>query len=300
MSVFLQDLEISRPTFHRDIVYLRDRFNAPIEYDRSARGYRFNPAAERFELPGIWFTAKEAHALLTFQYLLTEVQAGLLRPMLQTWRHKLEQFFDKGETSLAEVQRRIRILSIGHRDVIPNYFELISHAVLTRKRLHIEYYNRERDETSARDISPQRLVYYRNNWYLDSYDHVRSALRTFSLDSLRGVQLQIRPVHHIGEQQLNEELGSGYGIFAGKKTQTAHLCFSPIRARWVAKEQWHPQQKGHWQEDGSYLLEIPYSDDRELLMDILRYGSDVEVLSPKNLRARVRDRLREAAKIYEK
>jgi len=78
------------------------------------------------------------------------------------------------------------------------------------------------------------------------------------------------------------------------------LRFTPLRARWVAREQWHPEQHSEWQEDGSYQLKIPYGDDRELLMDILKYGADVEVLAPKNLRARVRDVLQEAHQKYQK
>lgn len=185
MARFLREFEVTRATYHRDIEYLKDRFNAPIEYDRRTHGYRFSPDAERFELPGIWFTTSEAHALLTFEHLLTELQPGLLNHIIHPLHQKLERLFDKGDASLNEVARRIRILSLGYRDIEANYFELISHAVLTRKRLTIVFYNRERDETTTREISPQRLVHYRDNWYLDAYDHMRSDLRTFSLDGMR-------------------------------------------------------------------------------------------------------------------
>ena len=297
---FLDELEISRPTFYRDIEYLKDRFNAPIQYDPVSRGYRFDPGAERFELPGIWFTAREAHALLAFEHLLTEVQPGLLKKILRPLHQRLERLFNKGDASLPEVNRRIRILTLGKRVVEPNYFELISHAVLTRKRLAIRYHNRERDETTQREVSPQRLVHYRDNWYLDSYDHMRSDLRTFSLDAVEQVRVLEKAARDVSEERLDRELGSGFGIFAGSKTRIARLRFTSFRGRWIAKEQWHPQQSGEWQDDGSYVLEIPYTDDRELLMDILKYGADVEVLAPKNLRARVRDVLREAGQNYQK
>lgn len=299
-QTFLTELEISRPTFYRDIEYLKDRFNAPIEYHAASRGYRFDPAAERFELPGIWFTASEAHALLTFVQLLAEVQPGLIRKVLHPMHQKLEHLFKKGDASLAEVNRRVRILTQGKRAVSPNYFELISHAVLTRKRLLIRYHNRERAEITQREVSPQRLVHYRDNWYLDTHDHLRSALRTFSLDAIEHAQLLEKTARDINEAKLNRELGSGFGIFAGSKTQTAVLRFNAFRGRWLAKEQWHPQQRGTWQTDGAYVLEIPYADDRELLMDILKYGPEVEVLAPKNLRTRVCESLREALNQYQK
>lgn len=59
------------------------------------------------------------------------------------------------------------------------------------------------------------------------------------------------------------------------------LRFSPDRASWVADERWHPQQVGRFQIDGSYELEVPCRDSRELVMDILRHGPDVEVSHPK-------------------
>ncbi len=90
-----------------------------------------------------------------------------------------------------------------------------------------------------------------------------------------------------------------YGLFSGRPKRKALLCISPERARWVAEEHWHPQQKG-WMRDGHYLLEIPYSDDRELVLDILRHSAGVELLRPKSLRHRVFQQLVRAARQYEK
>ena len=55
-------------------------------------------------------------------------------------------------------------------------------------------------------------------------------------------------------------------------------------SRWVADESWHPDQQGHIEEDGSWRLKVPFSHARELIMDILRYGADVEVIGPESLR----------------
>ena len=90
----------------------------------------------------------------------------------------------------------------------------------------------------------------------------------------------------------------GYGIFAGRKLTWAKLKFSPLAARWVASQNWHPKQKGSTDKEGAYHLEIPYADDRELLMDILKFGPDVEVLEPPALRKRVAEQLTAAAKHY--
>ena len=76
------------------------------------------------------------------------------------------------------------------------------------------------------------------------------------------------------------------------------LLFNATRARWVSRETWHPQQVGVLQPDGTYLLRLPYSREPELVMDILRYGADVEVLAPDSLREAVAGAHEAAAHLY--
>ena len=71
-----------------------------------------------------------------------------------------------------------------------------------------------------------------------------------------------------------------------------------MRARWVAREIWHPEQDGQFELDGAYVLKVPYSDSRELVMDILKYGADVEVLAPAVLREQVREMVRALDELY--
>ena len=96
----------------------------------------------------------------------------------------------------------------------------------------------------------------------------------------------------VPDAELDEVLGAGHGIFAGRRLQWARLRFSAERARWVAAESWHPKQRGRFEADGSYVLELPYADPRELVMDILRHVPEVEVLGPKKLREMVAEKLR--------
>ena len=107
-----------------------------------------------------------------------------------------------------------------------------------------------------------------------------------------------KPAKAIAESTLNRELASSYGIFAGQPRATAVLIFTAKRARWVAEEIWHPEQQSRWLDDGRYELRLPYSDDRELLMDILKYGADVEVAEPETLREAVKNLLETAASQY--
>jgi predicted DNA-binding transcriptional regulator YafY len=112
------------------------------------------------------------------------------------------------------------------------------------------------------------------------------------VDGVRHAEVLDKAAREVAEKSLDAMLGAGYGIFSGRKLNWAKLRFSPERARWVALEQWHPKQRGKLLKDGSYVLEMPYADDRELIMDILRHVPEVEVLEPLELREKVVEKLR--------
>jgi predicted DNA-binding transcriptional regulator YafY len=226
------------------------------------------------------------------------LQPGLLGPQLRPLRDLIRRALESGDFPAKEVSRRIRILQIGVRPIESKTFQAISSALLSRRRLHIKHYRRARDESLDREISPQRLVYYRDNWYLDGWCHLRKALRTFSVDVITEATVMHKRTREITDQTLDETLGAGFGIFSGKKTQTAVLRFSPVRARWVSRETWHSEQDGSYELDGAYMLRVPYSDPRELVMDILKYGADVEVLAPASLRQLVKQQLADASGQY--
>ena len=147
-------------------------------------------------------------------------------------------------------------------------------------------------------MSPQRLVYYRANWYLDTWDHLRNNLRSFSVDTIRAAELVDTKAKDVPDAQLDAVLASGYGIFSGAKVQWATLRFTPARARYVSQEEWHPRQRTRWLADGCYQLEVPYSSDKELAMDILKHGAEVEVVGPKGLREEIARRSNEAVARY--
>jgi len=300
-AIFLDELGISPATLKRDLDYMKDRLNAPIAWDREKRGYRFPDdaaAIKHYSLPGLWFNASEIHALLTMQQLLATLQPGILAPHIQPLLARLQALLGEGDHSCEEIGHRVRILGVAARNLGYQNFEIIGSALVKRKRLNIRHYNRSRDETTEREISPLRLVYYRDNWYLDAWCHLRGELRCFAADAIRQATMLEKPAKNVGDKKLDAVLGSGYGIFSGKRCAWAKLKFTPERSRWVSAENWHPNQKSSFDKDGNFFLEIPYSDDRELVMDILKYGGDVEVISPQTLRKRVADELRSASGRY--
>ncbi len=291
-AAFLRALEVSPATFKRDLEYMRDRFHAPVVWDADLRGYRYETKAKvgrRFELPGLWFTEEEAFALVTMQHLLSALdQGGLIGPHIAPLVARLDAILGEGEATSREIRKRIRLLTFGMRKVPLEYFSIVGSALFKRRRLRIEYYARSTNTHTAREVSPQRLVHYRENWYLDTWCHLRNDLRSFSVDGIRKIEMVDAPAKEVSLKVLDDYMHESYGIVRGGEAQQARLRISVERARWVASEVWHLDQKGSFDAEGRYILELPFRDDREIVLDILRHGGEVEVLSPVSLRRKVR------------
>lgn len=299
---FMSELEISKATFKRDLEYLRSRSKADIEYDRFMGGYKFKEGSDinKIELTGIWFSEKEATALVLMQHLLSSLdQGGLIGPHIEPLTAIIDGILGQSETTAKELRKRIKVIGMGSRKNSIENFSEIGAALLKRNRLDINYYSKGKDEHTAREISPQRLIYYRENWYLDGYCHLRNDLRSFSVDGIQSAALSNKKAQEVSEKECQEHFAQSYGIFSGKATQRAKLRFTPEHARWVAGEHWHGQQVGSFDKEGYYNLEFDYNQDPELLMDILKHGSGVEVIGPASLKSRVKSELDKAFKSYQ-
>jgi proteasome accessory factor C len=295
-------LECSKSTLHRTINALKDYLNAPVVFDAEAGGYRYarEAASETsYELPGLWFTPRELQALAVLQRLLKDAGGGLLEEHLAPLARRLGELTRHQRLNLGEAANRLRFPSIGARPV-GKEFDTVASATLQRKKLWIEYHARSTDARTERTISPQRITHYRETWYLDAWDEERNGLRSFSVDRVVRATVLDAAAFDVPEAELEEHYASAYGIFGGKADKLAVLRFTREGARWIADEKWHPQQQGEWLPDGRYELRIPYREPRELVMDIMRQGKNVEVVAPQELRDRVREELERAGAQYSK
>lgn len=299
-------LEVSRATLKRDLQYLRDRMNAPIEYDRELGGYRL-PAATgggagaRHELPGVWFSEAEIHALLSMHALMSGLdEEGVLARHLQPFMDKLEGMLGSNDAEAREFMKSVKVITVARRRSAGAYFELIAGALLHRQQLQLSYFKRSERKQSERVVSPQRLVNHRSTWYLDAFCHEANGLRRFALDAILNASCLKSRAKRVKLSEIEAAFDRGYGIYggAGQALKWAVLHFSAEAAQWVSNEEWHPNQQAQTLPDGRYELRVPYTDATELVMDILRHGDAVKVVGDADLARQVRTRLKAAAALY--
>ena len=295
-------------TFKRDLALLRDQIGAPVVWDQKAAGYRLEmtqtSGESKSELPGMWFTDRELLSLISVEALLQQIEPRLFKEALEPLRQKLDSVLatatahKKSKGDFAQPLTRVKVLPMHRRAVDDAKFAAVAAALLTRHQLQTVSIHRQTKQPTTRTLSPQRLVSYRDNWYLDAWCHLRKALRTFSLDTLQTVRVLDDAAEDISATDLDQHFASGYGIFAGKAEHSAVLRFYPSVTGWIEREQWHPEQTSKALADGSIELTVPYGNATELIRDILRWGADVEVVAPQELREQVKAQVLGMMKIY--
>jgi len=291
------ELECSPKTVQRTIEQMRDYLNAPIEYDRRQHGYRYrDDLADMFELPGIWLTSEELQSLTALLELLNSMGSGLLRDELSSVEEQVKRLLSTRGISVEEFEQRVKFLPMENRSLNSHTFSLASEALLNRKQLDIHYLSYTQQQ-SQRTISPQTLIYYRENWYLDAWCHMRNDLRTFSISRIERAEISEKAATKISVEAQQKHFAGSFGIFSGKAKHLAKLRFFPAIEREIASQRWHRRQQGEWDGD-EYILTFPYDDDRELVQDILRHVPNVVVEAPLKLRKTVQDRLRVGLEVF--
>lgn len=295
----LQRLDISPATLKRDLKYLREQLGTPIDYDFFERTYRIRDGGHegRRELPGLWFGESELLAL-TFAYRLLEQidPQQKMAPRLKSVIQRIGRLMHTQE-GYAELLERVRLVLPGKREVNGETFDAISTALMRRRQVRLQYFTRSRHTARKCSVSPQRIVFYRT-WYLDAWCHEANALRRFALDAVENAQALEAPSKEVPLGEIECLFDGVYGSFAGEPNRWATLVFSKEVAQWLSKETWHPLQRMRTLTDGRLQLVLPYRDPTELVMDLMRYGDQVEVQGDDQLFNAVRDRVHALASRY--
>ena len=285
----MQEAQCSRATLYRDLGFMRDTLGAPLHHEGDpTRIWRYvSRDTSAFQLPGVWLSADELYALLLAQQLLQRGDSGQLKEALGPLQPRIHKLLGDKARRLD----RLRVLRTQARTSNPTTFRLVTEAVLEGRQLRFHYQSRSTGQDRERSVSPQGLTHHRDNWYLDAFDPAAGSLRRFALDRIRKPELIDQPALELPTADLAAHQEAGYGIFAGPTTATAILHFTPHAARWVADEIWHPKQRQRLLPDGTLELSVPYTNPRELLMDVQRHGADAEVIAPPALREQMRELL---------
>jgi len=290
-----EDFGVNERTIRRNINELRDEYFAPIR--KKEQGIYLDESNEKFELPGIWLTSSELIGMATITKTLHEMgMATNENPSLSELKAKVDDALSQNGISADTFYSIIKLIPSHKQSHRNKLFSRISEAVLKGNRLKISYID-YRGLNTTREISPLKLVNYREHWFLDAYCHLRKGLRQFKLFRIAKAEVLIKRVKEVSKGDQKNHYESSYGIFSGNAKHIAKLRFYGDATREVSQQQWHPEQQGEWQ-DQDYILSFPFNQDKELIRDVLQFGEGVEVLAPSTLRNGVKQVLKSVLNLY--
>jgi predicted DNA-binding transcriptional regulator YafY len=264
--------EMSIATSKRDINYLRDRLCAPLSFDPKKNGFCYQ---EGFHLP-FEESPRIIFLLAMLSKLADEAGLGELQEVKQLEQRLSAMISPDYGTVIDSLQCLwIEIESIDHR-----IFEIIIEAVVKKQMLALQY-SSIGGKSSARTVAPLQIINYQGRWYCYAFCSLRRENRLFHIGRIQSAGLT--GVNIPENVALDRSIiGQSFGIFQGKPRYTAEILFTSTAAELVKNQRWHKDQKIEPVENG-VLLRLPVSDNRELVMKILQYGSMAKVLSPPEL-----------------
>lgn len=295
-SKLAERFEIAIKSAQRSIDHFRDRLQAPLEYDQSQKGYFYSDLT--FQLPIIRISEEELLALLISRKLITEASAGSLGDELGHISQRLGSLLAANLPGRARPEDAFsfRWKTINPTD--PQTFKIVTSALLSGKLLTFCYYSPTSSTCTMRTAEPHHMVNYMGNWHLVAYCHLRNDWRDFVLGRMTLCSVEGQTFQARDQSEWQPYLHNTFGIFQNRQKFNVVLRFTPERARWIKGEMWHEAQTEEVQEDGSLILTVPASHDQEIMMEILKHGSHVEVLEPNWLRDKIIEDIRSTTMIY--
>ncbi len=294
----MSHFEISQRTADRDIEFMRDRLGAPLYFNRSKNGYEY--LDNNYELPSFWMKEDELIAFCIATRLISTVPDVELKETLKKFLLKFLKYSTFDDSfDIENIQKKISVKNIEYQRVSDEIFRSIVEVLLTDSAINITYYSPHRDELTMRTILPLHLLHYMGNWHIVAYCTKRKGIRNFALSRIKNISKTYEDVHLPQKiPSIKEYLRRNFGIIQSGKSKRVILMFSPTISSWIKELIWHPAQKTRFVEDGSLLLTIPVSDYKEIKREILKFGSDVKVIAPEELKEEIRDEINKMNKLY--
>ena len=289
-----EKFEISLRQAAREIDFMRNLFSAPIEYGRERGGYYYSEAG--FELPGIWLGQEEIVALIISKRISTAIPDRRLKKKIDYYFAKIASSTD---FDFQDLEKRVSLKNIHYYSVAPEIFASCAFALAKHRQMRITYRSAYSEESRERTVSPLHLLLYLGNWHLLAFCHSRGDLRDFVLSRVVEMEILSDPVSNdLLARDIKRMIDRHYGIFLQGEEKTVRLRFSGRSVGIVRDQLWFAGQQVTEEKD-ALLLSFPVTDYREVLGDILRFGADVEVLEPAELRELIMETSARMIHIYQ-
>jgi predicted DNA-binding transcriptional regulator YafY len=290
--------EVTKRTIERDIEYLRDMYEAPIEYDRQKHGYYYSEP--NFFIKSVILTEGELFSIALLDRLLDQYRNTPLETALRRVFKKIVQSMpEKVTVNSGILSPQISVISDHPGTIDQKVFEKIFTSLKTRQTVTFEYRPLQKTTYMVRTVDPYHAICQRANWYFIGYCHDKKEPRMFSFSRARNVTLTKKHFDIPSSFKPEEYFDKEMGVYASAQTpHTIELLIANEIGTYALERQWHDTQKVEQHEDGSVYVKFTTTQMPEVLRWVLGQGHTVQVLNPPELIGMVKDELEKVRGMY--
>lgn len=286
-TTLVNALEVCRKTIVRDIAFMRDRLDLPIDYDAQIQAYRYTHPVNSF--PTVQVTEGELLALLVARRALEQYRGTPFHRQLEIAFEKLAGGLrDKISFSPADELRAVSFKNMGVAKADLTAFNALSGAVLRLHEVEFDYRKPGDPKKKHRRVRPYHLAHRENLWYLVAYDLERKDTRTFALPRITDVI--VTDVHFEKPDDFSAEkfFANALGVLGGDGDFHVVIRFKSEAADLVREREWHESQEMRELRDGGLELSLRLGALAEIERWVLGWGASAEVIKPAALREKIR------------
>ena len=281
-SSLAREIEVSTKTIHRDLEFMRDRLNLPLEFDASRKGYFYDGEVSNF--PTMQITEGEIFALVVAEKALQQYRGTSFEKPLLSAIKKMEQALpDTISLNLADIEQTISFRTRAEQILDLKIFDVLAKAAARREQIELAYRKPGQTKPEARIVDPYHLANINGEWYLFAFDHARKDIRTFAPARIKSVKLTGKFFERSEKFSLEKRLRGSFGVHSGKGAHEVVIRFNARAADYVREKKWHESQRMRELKSGGVELSLKLSSLAEIERWILSWGGDAKVLKPREL-----------------
>jgi proteasome accessory factor B len=285
-STLATEIEVATKTIQRDIVFMRDRLNLPVEFDRANQGYHYTGEVDAF--PTMQITEGELFALVVAEKALQQYRGTSFEKPLLSALKKMEQSLpDTISLNLEDIEQTISFRTRAEPVLDLKIFDALAKAVAQRKQLEL-YYRKPGQKAEARVVDPYHLANINGEWFLFGHDHARKDIRTFAPARIQSIKQTGKTFERLQKFSLEQRLRDSFGVHSGEGEYEVVIRFNPRAADYIREKKWHASQQLHDLKGGGLELKMKLSSLVEIERWVLSWGGDAKVMKPRELAESIR------------
>jgi len=290
--------EVSRATIMRDLDFLRDRYQAPLEYDNSRNGYYYTDPT--FFIQSVMLSEGELFTVSTIMPLLEQYKNT---PLESSFRNILQKV-----TSMLPDQVSVDTSLLNHEfsfisDPLPaieeNVFNCVFQCLRTKKSMAFEYRKISSQEYEKRILHPYHVICQKGNWYILGHSESTDDIRVYALSRIKDPVSTDKPFTIPADFKLENHIDQSFGIWINKEAPVKiELLFDSTVNTYILERTWHATQTIRQNDDGSVYLSFSSNQMQETLHWVMSFGSAVKVLNPPELADKICTETKKMLNLY--